>query len=253
MRVCSLGSGSKGNASVVASNTATILIDCGFPFSNLRRRLEEKGVGLDDLDGLLLTHEHIDHVRGLVQFTKQTNTRIYMTQGTARSLASPPEEFEIVCPHTPFTVSEFHITPFPIPHDAAEPVQYVIRDNDSCLGFLTDAGTVTDHAKTVLEDCNVLVLECNYDAKRLRDNRNYPQQLKRRISGSHGHLGNGESGHLLRMLASRRLLHVVAAHLSENNNLPELASNSIVQELNGFGQVKVSVASQQDGFNWIDF
>ena len=251
MRICSLGSGSKGNAAIVAHGTTTLMIDCGFTFPTIRGRMGERGLSLDDVSALLVTHEHADHVRGLDRLRKQApGIRIHMTRGTARSMGMEAGSYEPICPHEPFDLDGLAITPFPVPHDASEPVQFVIRSGSACLGFLTDSGTVTEHAANMLSDCTVLVVECNYDTEMMRTSK-YPERLKRRIQGSHGHLGNGDSCGLLRTLTLGRLRHVVAAHLSENNNLPNLALEAVSACIPD-ASVEVTVATQSRGFDWIE-
>jgi len=254
MRVCSLGSGSKGNAAVVTDGATSLLIDCGLSARTLLGRLAERGMEPKELDAILITHEHIDHVRGLERLREKSMQKaaVHMTRGTARKLKLAASAYKPICPQEPFLVGSLEVTPYPVPHDASEPVQFMVRNGASRAGFLTDAGSVTAHATRVLSECDLLVVECNYDIERLRANPSYPQRLKTRISGSHGHLGNGEARELLQKLAARRLRHVVAAHLSEENNLPQLAAAAIRECLPKGKRIRVTVATQKEGFDWVD-
>lgn len=250
MRLCSLGSGSKGNATVVDSGDALVLVDAGFSCLALTRRLEARGINIRNVSAVVVTHEHIDHVRGIATLRKKhPHIDLHMTPGTAAAIGLRKGEFKPVDSCAPFQVDGMEIAPFPVPHDAAEPIQLTVRTNESVAGFLTDLGHVTPMAAQALTDCNVLVLECNYDPKMLRRNKRYPEDLKQRISGRYGHLQNGAAASLLESLA--RLHHVVAAHLSEENNLPGLALDSVSASVNTM-LTGVTVASQEHGSGWIE-
>ncbi len=252
MRLCSLGSGSRGNATVIDSGDALLLVDCGFSYASLERRMRSRGIDPADIGAVLVTHEHIDHVRGLPRLRKRLpDAALHMTPGTAMALGLAPAEVVPIDRRKPFKVDGLEITPFPVPHDAADPIQLTVRKGSSTAGFLTDLGVVTPLAHEVLQDCNVLMVECNYDAKRLRKNRTYPPAVKERIAGSHGHLENGDSALLLKSLSARGLHAVIAAHLSEENNRPELALRSVGKSVDPL-LVEITVASQDDGTGWIE-
>ncbi|CAG0996984.1 Putative metallo-hydrolase YycJ [Rhodocyclaceae bacterium] len=251
MRFASLGSGSKGNAMVVEAGNTRLLVDCGFGLREFTRRLGRLGLGPADIDGILVTHEHGDHVGGVWRYAEKFGIRIYMTYGTLVAVDSdwmPAGGLEIIDSHAIFAVGDFEVQPFPVPHDAREPVQFVLSDGDRRLGILTDTGSVTQHILARLMGCDGLVIEFNHDAEMLGSGR-YPPMLKRRIAGDYGHLENKVAADLLRRVATDKLQHVVGAHLSEHNNLPSLALGALVGALEGLCP-ETGVADQESGFGW---
>jgi len=251
MRFASLGSGSKGNALLVSAGKTMLLLDCGFGLNDSRVRLARLGVMPEQLTGILVTHEHGDHIGGVASLARKFNLPVWLTHGTLRS---QPKAFAGIAglheidPHQAFAVQDIEMLPYPVPHDAAEPVQYVFSDGTRCLGVLTDAGCCTPHILAMLDGCHALVLECNHDAEMLR-NGDYHERLKQRVSGRFGHLSNDESAGLLSSLDTSHLQHLIAAHLSEQNNTPELAVKALCEVLNCEASW-VGVASQQQGFVW---
>jgi phosphoribosyl 1,2-cyclic phosphodiesterase len=252
VRFCSLGSGSSGNGLVVESGRTRLLVDCGFTLAETVRRLERADLAPRDLAGILVTHEHDDHMGGVARFAKRHAVPVYLTRGTAQWL---PDDFpavlvRLIDSHTAFVVDDLRVEPFPVPHDAREPVQYVFTDGDARLGAVTDLGCVTQHVVEKLSGCTALVLECNHDLDMLMAG-DYPYSLKMRVSGRFGHLCNADAAHLLRAVDRSRLRHLVAAHLSRQNNKPELA----VSALSGAAGCEpswVGVACQEMGFGWRD-
>lgn len=249
MRFASLGSGSKGNALIVESGRTRILIDCGFGPRELTSRLARLGLAPDDLAAILVTHEHGDHVGGVARAAARFSIAVHMSHGTcaAADLAGQTE-VALFDSHTAFAIGDLQIQPFPVPHDAREPTQFVVSDGEWRLGVLTDAGCVTPHMVEMLDGCDGLVLECNHDAEMLRTG-SYPWQLKQRVGGRLGHLDNAAAASLLGRVDRRRLQHVVAAHLSEQNNTPDLARAALASVL-GCPERDVAVADQQQGFDW---
>src|SRR5699024_10899252 len=231
MRFASLGSGSRGNAHVVEHGTTRLLIDCGFSARDCEQRLQRIGLSGADIDALIVTHEHVDHWRGVARFSRQWNVPVWLTPGTQ---AACPDDVgaavEPFSPHEPCTVGDFELVPCPVPHDAREPAQLVIGNGDRRLAFMTDLGHVTPHVRSVLENCDALVLETNHDSDMLA-NGPYPPKLRRRVSGRLGHLNNTQAAALLGALDCSRLQHVVAAHLSAKNNRPELARAALAEAL----------------------
>jgi phosphoribosyl 1,2-cyclic phosphodiesterase len=173
-----------------------------------------------------------------------------MTHGTWRATGNDalPARVILIDSHDEFAVGDLCVAPFPVPHDAREPVQFVFTDGDSRLGVLTDIGMPTPHVGEVLSACDALVLECNHDREMLAGGR-YPGWLKQRIGGPFGHLANDAAADLLAMIDTRRLRHVVAAHLSESNNTPALARAALAGAL-GCAADWIGVASQESGFDW---
>lgn len=250
IRFASLGSGSKGNALLVESGATRVLLDCGFGPRELARRLARLAIVPESIAAVLITHEHADHVGGAARCAARYGWRVHASFGTAaasRQLEGVPvHRFDS---HTAFAIGDLEIHPYPVPHDAREPTQFVFSDGASRLGVLTDAGSITPHIVAMLKECAALVLECNHDAAMLANGR-YPPPLKQRIAGAYGHLDNGQAAELLRAIGSARLRHVVAAHLSEENNRPELARAALADALNCTSDW-IGVATQNDGVGWL--
>lgn len=250
MRFASLGSGSRGNALVVEVGQTRLLLDCGFAIRETVSRLSLHGLEPDSLNGILVTHEHSDHIGGVVKFAKRYRVPVWLTYGTLKNHLQAGElpEIHVIDGHTLFSVGDVEIQPFPVPHDAREPVQYVFGDGARRLGVLTDAGNSTPYIEATLSGCDALVLECNHDAEMLRDGP-YPPSLKHRVAGRFGHLDNEAAAGLLAKLDNSRLQHLVAAHLSEKNNTPELAKAALCRVLNCESEW-IGVAEQESGFGW---
>ena len=252
MRFTSLGSGSSGNALVVECGRTRVMMDCGFSSADTKARLERAGLGPSDIGAILVTHEHDDHMGGVARFAMRYAIPVYLTRGTAQWL---PEDFpavlvRFIAPHAPFEIDAVAVDPFPVPHDAREPVQYVFSDGDARLGVVTDLGTVTQHVVEKLSGCHALVIECNHDLDMLMTGP-YPDNLKRRVAGRFGHLSNADAGRLVSALDRSRLRHLIAAHLSQQNNKPALAVDALSCGA-GCEREWVGVAEQDAGFAWRD-
>lgn len=251
MRFASLGSGSEGNALVVQLGASCVLMDCGFSLNETGARLARLGLTADSLSGIVVTHEHGDHIAGVARLARKYSIPVWLTHGTRQAhgkvLADLPDVTEID-PHSSFAVGELQVQPYLVPHDAAEPVQYVFSDGVKRLGVLTDTGSSTKHIEAVLSGCDALVLECNHDVAMLA-NGNYPLSLKQRVGGRLGHLNNADAAALLARLDNSRLQHIVAAHLSRRNNTPELAVSALSAALN-CNEEWVAVATQDEGLAW---
>lgn len=249
MRLASLGSGSRGNGTLV-SDTGTLLVDCGFAVQQCVERMERLGLTPSDLDGILVTHEHGDHAAGVERLARQFNIPVYLTAGTARAL-DLEVDVRVISSHRPFVVAGMTVMPVVVPHDAREPVQFVLMSAGGArCGVLTDAGHVTPHMIASYRDCDTLLLEYNHDPQLLW-NGSYPPYLKRRVAGPHGHLNNEQSNQLLSAVAGPRLQHVVLAHLSASNNTLLHAHTAATRTLAG-RPVEVSHASQEEGTPWIE-
>lgn len=230
LRFASLGSGSRGNATLVQSAETLLLIDCGFPLREFAGRCAGLGVAPEDIDALLLTHEHGDHVRGAGPLARRHQVPVWSSHGTWRSWGRKEKDIdwrELNGHDRPFHIGDIEISPFAVPHDAREPCQFVLAVNDRRLGLLTDLGSITPRVLNALNGVDALLLECNHDADMLWSGP-YPPSLRRRVGGTHGHLSNAQAAELLAELDQERLQHLVAGHLSEKNNRPELARNALL-------------------------
>lgn len=253
MRFASLGSGSRGNATLVACGRTRVMLDCGFTLKETLARLARLGLDGTDLAAIVVTHEHGDHVRGVGPLARKFDLPVWMTPGTWRAVQNqagvePLPHLELFSAHAPFAIGDVHIEPFPVPHDAAEPSQFVFSDGNRRLGVLTDTGCGTAHIEACLSGCDALMLECNHDRKMLFDG-DYPPSLKERIAGRMGHLDNEASAGILARLDNSRLQHLVIAHISEKNNTPALARAALGRVL-GCGGSDIEVARQDDGLAW---
>ena len=230
-----------------------MLIDCGLNLTDAERRLARFGLVPSDIAGVLVTHEHGDHAHGVFDFAAAHNITVYLTYGTMLAMKAEGKVIEgvrmvFINGKQSEVVDGMLVTPFTVPHDAREPVQYVVSDGDRKLGVLTDIGASTAHVEQTLSGLDALVLECNYDREMLW-NGGYPRWLKQRIAGPFGHLDNEDSGRLLAALDCSRLKHIIGAHLSQQNNRPELARAVLARALN-CGESWIGLATQDDGFGW---
>jgi len=248
IRFASLGSGSKGNALLVESGRTRVLLDCGFGPRELARRLARLAVAPESIAAVLITHEHADHVGGAARCAARYGWTVHASHGTAAAAGLDALGARRFDSHARFAIDDLEIRPYPVPHDAREPTQFVFSDGAARLGVLTDAGAITPHIVATLKDCAALVLECNHDAGMLAAGR-YPPLLKRRIAGAFGHLDNAAAADLLGRIGGRQLAHVVAAHLSAENNTPDLARGALAQAL-GCSVGWIGVATQTEGFAW---
>jgi len=231
LRFASLGSGSKGNGTLVEAGDTCVLLDCGFTLKDTERRLARLGKTPADIDAILVTHEHSDHIKGVPAFANKYQTTVYASYGTgnygarrgdsAKSL-NQQSYFQAIQLNQNFSIGSLNISPVAVPHDAREPCQYVIAKGEKSFGLLTDLGSITPLVLAHYKQCDALFLECNHDVQMLADGP-YPYSLKRRVGGDWGHLSNVQAAELLCGVENERLQHVVMAHLSEQNNTPELA------------------------------
>jgi phosphoribosyl 1,2-cyclic phosphodiesterase len=217
--------------------------------SQVKRRLARIGKRPEDLSAIVVTHEHSDHVSGVAALARNYGIAVWATPGTAQAAGlGEVAGCTLFDCHTPFAVGGMEITPFPVPHDAREPSQFVFGDGARRVGVLTDVGSLTPHITQRLNGCNALVVECNHDAAMLAAG-DYPPSLKERVGGRHGHLNNDQAAELLGRLETGKLQHVVAAHLSERNNRPHLVRQALAAAL-GCETDWIAVADQEQGLAW---
>jgi phosphoribosyl 1,2-cyclic phosphodiesterase len=253
LRFASIGSGSKGNCLVVEAGSTRLLIDCGLSPRETERRLARIGLAPADISGILVTHEHDDHAGQAYPFAAQHRIPVWLTHGTQVALAESGKvpgavQTRTILGRDAFAVGDLMVQPYTVPHDAREPVQFVLSDGAFRLGVLTDIGASTAHVEATLSGCDALVLECNHDHDLLWSG-GYPKWLKERISGPFGHLSNAAAETLLAALDRSRLKHVLAAHLSQQNNRAALAREALARAM-GCAADWIGLSTQDEGFAW---
>ncbi len=247
MKVCVLGSSSAGNCTYVASGRTAVLVDAGLSGRETGKRLAEIGVATDSISAICLTHEHGDHTSGLAALSRAGRISLYANSGTAEGMAAKPGAaplpWNIFSNGSPFQVGDMVIEPFSVPHDAYDPVGFVIRCDEVRVGVVTDMGMVTGLIRERLRPCNVLVIESNHDERMLKD-ADRPWHLKQRIIGRQGHLSNDHAAELVSEIGGAHLRMVFLAHLSGDCNRPELALMAVTESLTkrGLTHVRVDVA-----------
>ncbi len=249
MRFASLGSGSRGNATLIEAGATCLMLDCGFSIREIERRLARQGKRAEEITAVLVTHEHGDHIRGVGPLARKFGMPVWMTGGTAQvHQAVTGDVLRVFNPHESFTVGDIQVDPFPVPHDAREPCQFVFGDGARRLGVLTDTGSLTDYIRRALDRCDALLLECNHDVQMLAAGR-YPPALKARVGGRVGHLSNEQAAMLISGIDTGSLQHLVAAHLSEKNNTPALARAALAGAVSCDADW-IAVATQTQGLDW---
>ena len=229
MKICSLSSGSKGNCLYIESEYTRILIDLGLSAHQIKERLEEIKIPADSINAIILTHSHTDHVRGTGTFSRRFNTPIYAHPDTLDDISYLIKQNEPIKPwRDSFYINDLHVTPFQLSHDAFPTYGYLISDGNKKIGICTDLGIVTHTVIEHLQQANFLIIESNHDSEMLR-NGPYPIELKERIISRVGHLSNCDTGELLKELLNGRVNQIVLTHLSEENNTPELARETVIE------------------------
>ena len=255
MRFCSLGSGSGGNATLVEASadgaTHRLLIDCGFSLREFESRLERLALKCDDLDAVFVTHEHGDHIGCAVALARRHGLPLWMSRGTWRAIGAPelPGLLQFARDGQAIRIGALQLTPYTVAHDAEEPLQLRCSDGARHLGVLTDAGSITPHLLAHRQCCDALLLECNHDRELLAAS-SYPASLKARIGGRLGHLSNDTAARVLAACWHDGMQHLVAAHLSEQNNTPALARAALAQAC-GQRADDIVVADPLHGFDWL--
>jgi len=249
MRFASLGSGSRGNATLVTHGETTLMIDCGFSAREAEKRLQQFNSDAKKLTAILVTHEHADHMAGIRVLARKYRIPVYATPGTAGCLSEDVQDLVVSfnC-HQSFTINDIEVEPFPVPHDAREPSQFVFNSGQHRLGLLTDVGSITPIIESTLSGCDALLLEANHDMQMLEQGE-YPEHLKKRVAGRLGHLNNVQSASLLAKIDTSRLQHIFAMHISEKNNCPDIVVPMFAEAL-GCEHNWIGVADQEAGFDW---
>jgi len=251
VKFASLGSGSSGNATLISDGDSLVLLDCGFGIKETEKRMLRLGCAPDALTGILVTHEHSDHIKGVAPLARKYNTPVYMTEGTlaSRDYGRIPE-LRLIRDYAQFTVGCLTVTPVVVPHDAREPAQFILTNPAGLrLGVLTDLGSITSHIEDAYRGCDGLLLEANHDLDMLARGP-YPPSLKSRVSSPWGHLNNGQTAQFLRSLELQGIQEIVVGHISRKNNSIErvqLALQEIINEARS-----VHFACQDDGFGWLE-
>ncbi len=248
-RFASLGSGSRGNSTLLEWEQGTLLVDCGFSVKEAQQRLERFEKAPEDLTAILVTHEHSDHIKGVAALARRYDLPVYMTPGTyhSRDLGELPD-LRLIEAYAPFEVQGLRVNPVAVPHDAREPSQYVFEYSGLRLGILTDLGSITPHVEASYQDLDAMILEANHDPVMLASG-SYPPSLKQRVGGQWGHLSNQQAAGFLQRLNCERLQHLVVAHISQQNNSLELAQATLGPVTAGVKQV--TYACQNQGFDWL--
>lgn len=251
MQFAYLGSGSKGNAALIEAGQTCLMLDCGFSVRETLVRLARLDRTGEELDGIVVTHEHGDHISGVGVLARKFNIPVWATAGTWRAIKHRVGDIptrNVVDHHRSFVINDIEVIPFPVPHDAKEPVQYVFSDGSARLGILTDVGQSTPHIEEILSGVDALALECNHDYQMLMQGP-YPAALKARVTSAQGHLDNKTAATLLSHLDTSRLQHLVAVHLSEINNTPTLAKAALRGAFDCDADF-IQVADQYNGLPW---
>jgi phosphoribosyl 1,2-cyclic phosphodiesterase len=264
MRICILGSGSSGNATLIISGETRVLVDCGLSGRELVRRIQEVGEDPARLSGIVITHEHGDHARGLGVVSKNLGIPVYISSAalTACNLGDKQRYVrrgEAIRPSQDFQIGEITFHPFAIPHDAADPLAFTFESRGAKAGIAVDLGYFSALIAEKFRDCDALILEANHEVEMLRACTFYPWALKQRIMGRHGHTSNDETARYLREDFDGKARYLVLAHLSQNSNHPEVARLAAQQALEARSPLfaasarhRVSVASYDQPSEWIE-
>lgn len=250
-----LGSGSGGNAIVLEASGTRILVDAGLSAKQLVTRLALLDIEAESLDGILLTHEHGDHTRGLDVFLRKRQVPVFTNALTREALSHKmrsPVQWRVFGSDQPFALEGLKVTAFPVQHDAADPVGFVVEKGDARVGIASDLGHITPKVRDHLAELDALFIESNYDDEMLANDLKRPFSTKARISSRHGHLSNAQVCELLADIACERLKHIVVGHLSADCNCPDLVTRTLSEQLDSTGHphVDISCASQNEVAGW---
>ena len=251
MRFASLGSGSRGNATLVQSGNTLLMVDNGFSLKQTRRRLQRLQVDPQEISAILVTHEHSDHISGVGVFARSLGVPVYLTHGTQRTgRLGPCDRVVAFNAGESFEIGSISVCSVVVPHDAREPCQYLFSDGRSRIGVLTDLGSVTPHVTQMYRGCHGLLLEFNHDSDLLAAGP-YPPSLKSRVGGDWGHLSNMQACDLLQQIATDSLSRLVIAHISEQNNARDAVLGALAARVPAWRSRPVW-AEQEKGFPWLE-
>jgi len=251
VKFASLGSGSKGNATIIDTENGCLMIDCGFSIKETTRRLERVGKSPQDISAILVTHEHSDHWKGVLPFASKFSIDVYATAGCYRAVNVSPTTsklLKVICSHSGFMINNVHVLPIPVPHDANEPVQYIFSYDQYRLGILTDVGNITPYIVEQYNNCSGLLVEANHDVELLQAGA-YPKFLKDRVAGQWGHLNNHQTASLLGAINQQSIQKLVIGHISESNN-NSFRVKQVIEEVFTDAE-KIIYANQNEGFDWM--
>ena len=251
MKFASLGSGSKGNATIIDAEHGCLMVDCGFSIKETARRLERVGKSPQDISAILVTHEHSDHWKGVLPFASKFSIDVYATAGCYRAVNVSPTTsklLKVICSHSGFMINNVHVLPIPVPHDANEPVQYIFSYDQYRLGILTDVGNITPYIIEQYNNCTGLLVEANHDVELLQAGA-YPKFLKDRVAGQWGHLNNHQTASLLSAIDQQPIQKLVIGHISESNNNSARVKQAIEDVFPR--SEKIIYANQNEGFDWV--
>lgn len=260
LKFCSLYSGSTGNSLFVQSDKSKILIDAGESCKKIEEALNNINIDIKDIDAILVTHEHSDHIKGIGTISKKYDIPIYANNNTWDNMQNQKSKISLdniknFNNNTKFTIKDLTINPFSIPHDASDPCGFNICNNKVKISIATDIGHITEDILYNLQNSSFVLLESNYDPEILKCS-SYPYILKRRISGPNGHLSNDNAGDVISYLMNYGLKSVMLGHLSKENNFPELAYKTVVEKIieNKLDEssIKLNVAKRDKVSNFIE-
>lgn len=249
MQFCCLGSGSKGNSTLIRHNQTLLMVDCGFGLKHTLSRLAANDCAVQDISAILVTHEHFDHISGVSSLARRFNIPVYTTRGTARA-GKLEDSLELHCVELdkPFQVGDIVINPVAVPHDANEPCQFIFEADNKTLGVMTDLGSISPHVHAAFSQCQALLLEANHDLDMLWAGK-YPPTLKHRVSSDWGHLSNVQAEQFLHSFDTSGLSTLVLGHMSQQNNCLEIMKKhfSVFERTVN----NLVYATQDEGFAWL--
>lgn len=242
MRVCVLASGSKGNCCYIETNNTKILIDIGLNCINTERKLIEKNINPDEIEAILITHTHKDHVDGLRVFNKKHKAKAYLTEIMYKELNQELTNYEFIS--NKLEIKDLKITAIKTSHDAEDSNGYIIEDDKTSIVYITDTGYINIKNHKLLKNKTMYILESNHDVEMLMNNPNYPYHIKQRILGDKGHLSNKDSAYYLKKFIGNDTKHIILAHLSEHNNTDELALKTLKETID-LDNLDIKIAHQE--------